>query len=132
MGTEEEVSQDQSLDSEEEMEYQIRRTTLRKQIEQNMEENHPAHVPHSNRLSGWAGISGAGILDKRIYGILLNKEGRENHHRLIGGATTASNISRNDISHLSQSPSNARGTFTGTVTRTERAPSQELDSNTDT
>jgi len=114
------------------MEYQIRRTTLRKQMEKNMEEDHQAHVLQNNRLSGWAGISGADILDKRIYGILLNKEGRENHHRLIGGATTASNISRNDISHLSQSPSNARGTFIGTITGTERAPTQELDSNTDT
>ncbi len=83
-----------------------------------MEENHQTPIP----FSGWAGISGEqNTLDKRIYGILLNKEGRENHHRLIGG-TNSSNISKMNLSHLSHSPSNAQGTFT--ATKTDRGTSQ--------
>ena len=77
--------------SEAQMEQQMKRTTVRKKLEQKTEEVHgnatqSVGARGQNILTSWAGAVGIvqgsvldGRLDQRIYGILLNKEGKETH-----------------------------------------------------
>ena len=65
------------------MEAQLRKTDLMRKMSKKVEEHHAAGT-RGGLFSAWNGASEAqSTLDRRIYSMMLNKEGREQSRRIL-------------------------------------------------